>query len=88
MRTLIFLVGGVVLWGVFIAIARLFFAASASATMTATILFGAVWFVIAAVNMWIGMSQGGYSFWEELPIFLLIFLLPTLSAFVARWKLL
>ena len=41
--------------------------------------------VVAAVNMWIGVAQAGYSFAEALPIFLLIFLGPA-AAIVIKWK--
>jgi hypothetical protein len=37
--------------------------------------------------MWIGVARAGYSFREELPIFLLIFLLPAVAAVFIRWKL-
>ena len=40
----------------------------------------------AALNMWIGISHAGYSFQEELPIFLLIFLLPAVVAVFVNWK--
>jgi hypothetical protein len=40
----------------------------------------------AALNMWMGVSKAGYSFGEELPIFLLIFLLPSLVALAVKWK--
>jgi len=51
----------------------------------ATAAFVAIWFVAAAANMWIGVSQAGYSLQEELPIFLLIFLLPAaVAVFVKR----
>jgi hypothetical protein len=36
--------------------------------------------------MWLGVSQAGYSFQEELPILLLIFLLPVAVAVVVNWK--
>jgi hypothetical protein len=88
MRTAIILLGGLVLWAVCLGIGKLVAGASASSMTTATIAFVAIWFVAAAVNMWIGMSQAGYSFKEELPIFLLIFLLPVAVAVFARWKLL
>ena len=52
----------------------------------ATTAFVAVWFVAADSNMWIGVSQAGYSFQEELPIFLLIFLLPAAVAVFVKWK--
>jgi hypothetical protein len=47
-----------------------------------------LWFITAAANMWIGVSRAGYSFQEELPIFLLIFLLPCAVAVLVKWKLL
>jgi hypothetical protein len=85
MRTVIFILGGFVLWGICLGVAKLL----ANTSMTAaTIAFVAIWFVAAAANMWIGVSQAGYSFQEELPIFLLIFLLPAVVAVLARWKLL
>jgi len=52
----------------------------------ATVVFAAIWFVVAAANMWMGVSQAGYSFQEELPIFLLIFLVPVAVAVVVKWK--
>jgi len=42
---------------------------------------------LAAANMWIGVSQAGYSFQEELPIFLLIFLLPAAAALLEETSL-
>ena len=54
----------------------------------ATAVFIAIWFVAAALNMWIGVSRAGYSFQEELPIFLLIFLLPAVVAVFVNWKVL
>lgn len=52
-----------------------------------TAIFIATWFVVAAINMWIGVARAGYSFREELPILLLIFLLPAVAAVFIRWKL-
>jgi hypothetical protein len=48
-------------------------------------IFSTIGFVVAAVKMWIGVAQAGYSFAEELPIFLLIFLVPA-AAIVIKWK--
>jgi len=82
MRTLIIIVGGLVLWSVCLGVARLL----AGSTKTATLVFVALWFVVAAANTWIGISQAGYTFKEELPIFLLIFLLPVAVATLVKWK--
>ena len=56
--------------------------------ITATVAFVVIWFVAAAANMGMGVSQVMYSFREALPIFLLIFLLPSAVAIFVKWKLL
>ena len=86
MRTVIIILGGFVLWAVCLGIAKLLADTSSSSMTYATTAFVAIWFIAAASNMWIGVSQAGYSFQEELPIFLLIFLLPVAVAVVANWK--
>ena len=86
MRTLMFLLGGLALWGACLGIARLVASASASSMTIATTVFAAIWFVVAAANMWLGVSSAGYSFREELPIFLLIFLVPVAVAAVVNWR--
>jgi hypothetical protein len=86
MRTMIIILGGFVLWAVCLGIAKLLANTSTSSTTIATAAFVAIWFVAAASNMWVGVSQAGYSFREELPIFLLIFLLPSVVAVFVKWK--
>jgi len=86
MRTVIILLGGLVLWAACLGIGKLVLGASPSSMTTATTAFVIVWFVAAASNMWIGVSQAGYSLQEELPIFLLIFLLPVAVAVFVKWK--
>ncbi len=86
MRTAIIILGGFVLWAVCLGIAKLLASSSSSSMTYATTAFVAIWFVAAASNMWIGVSQADYSFREELPIFLLIFLLPAAVAVFVRGK--
>ena len=86
MRTMIIILGGFVLWAVCLGIAKLLANTSTSSTTIATAAFVAIWFVATASNMWVGVSQAGYSFREELPIFLLIFLLPSVVAVFVKWK--
>jgi hypothetical protein len=45
-----------------------------------------LWLLLAAVNLWIGVSRGGYSVAEEAPIFVLIFAVPAVFAALAWWK--
>ena len=86
MRTASIILGGFALWAACLGIAKLIASSNASSMTYATTAFVAVWFVAAASNMWIGVSQAGYSFQEELPIFLLIFLLPAAVAVFVKWK--
>lgn len=46
-----------------------------------------LWFLAAGLNLWIGVSQAGYSVAEEFPIFLGIFALPAALAALLWWKL-
>jgi hypothetical protein len=86
MRTVIIILGGFVLWVACLGVAKLVASSNASSMTIATAAFVIIWFVAAAANMWVGVSQAGYSFREELPIFLLIFLLPSAAAIVVKWK--
>jgi hypothetical protein len=86
MRTLIIILGGFLLWAVCLAVGKLFGSASPASMAYATRAFAVIWFLIAAGNLWIGVTQAGYSFNEELPIFLVIFLLPVATAIFVKWK--
>lgn len=44
-----------------------------------------LWFICAGLNMWIGVSQAGYSVAEEAPIFAGIFGLLVLVSLLAIW---
>jgi hypothetical protein len=86
MRTVIIILGGFVLLAVCFGVARLIGSHVAAATGTAVKIFLTIWFVVAAVNMWIGVARAGYSFTGEPPIFLLPFLLPTVTTIVIKWE--
>lgn len=86
MRTAIIIFAGFVLWAACIGLARFLSGPNSSSMTTATVVFVVLWFIAAALNLWMGVTRAGYSFGEELPIFLLIFLLPAAAAAVAKWK--
>ena len=86
MRTLLFILGGFALLALFLGAARLMASTPSAAMRSAAWLFIAVWFLVAAANMWIGVTRAGYSVMEELPIFLLIFGAPAVVAAILRWK--
>ena len=85
MRTALIILGGFLVWGIFMTAARVM-GNSPRRIMVATFAFVAVWLAVAVVNMYVGVARAGYAFREELPIFLVIFLLPAIVAVVGqRW---
>ncbi len=84
MRTAIIIGIGFALLGVFAGVAA--FAGGGAKLKTAMLAFVGLWFIAAAVNLYIGVAHAGYSFMEELPIFLVIFGLPAVAALIVRWK--
>jgi hypothetical protein len=77
-RTLIIIAIGFVLLG--LCIGAGWMAGGAAKAKVAALVFIALWFIAAAINMYVGVTRAGYSFMEELPIFLLIFALPAAAA--------
>jgi hypothetical protein len=87
MRTIVIILGGFVLLAACIVVARRLGGGAAAPIGSAVAIFIAAWFVLAAINMWFGVARAGYSFREELPIFLVIFLVPAAAAVFLGWKL-
>ena len=88
MRTVLFLVAGFLLLGASVLLGKLFSTNYPSATFAATVIYVALWLLIAGFNMWVGVTKAGYSLTDELPIFLLIFAVPAAVAILLKWKLL
>lgn len=86
MRTALFFVTAFLLLAACAILGRLFSSNYPAATTWATVAFVALWLAIAAFNMWTGVAKAGYSFAEELPVFALIFLVPTAVAILVRWR--
>ncbi|HEV7478024.1 MAG TPA: hypothetical protein VGO02_09845 [Burkholderiales bacterium] len=86
MRTAIIIAVGFLLWGLCLGIAKLTSNLTAPSATVATAAFVVLWFIAAAVNMWVGVAKAGYSFMEELPIFLVIFLVPCAVAVAVKWR--
>jgi hypothetical protein len=85
MRTAIIILAGLVIAAVFIFAGRLLGRGPETMVLGAKI-FIPLWFIAAAVNMWLGVAKAGYSFMEELPIFLAIFAVPAAAAGFVWWK--
>jgi hypothetical protein len=84
MRTLITIGIGFVLLAVCLGAG--WFAGGAPKLKVAAVVFVGLWLVVAAANMYMGVARAGYSFMEELPIFLLIFAVPAAVAILLRFK--
>ena len=85
MRTAIIIGMGFALLAICLGVGWL--AGGAGRLKTAALVFTGLWFIAAAVNLYVGVARAGYSFMEELPIFLLIFAVPAAVALLLRWQL-
>jgi hypothetical protein len=88
MRTPLFLLVGFLLLAASALLGKLFSSNYPNATYAATLIFIVVWLGIAGANMWVGVAKAGYSLSEELPIFVLIFSVPTAVAIFLKWRIL
>jgi len=84
MRTAIILGIGLVFLG--LCLGAGWFSGGAPRLKVAALVFVALWFVATAINLYIGVSRAGYSFMDELPIFLLLFGVPAVAALLIRLK--
>jgi hypothetical protein len=88
MRTLLFLFVGFLLLTASVILGKLFSSNYPGATFAATVIFVALWLGISGVNLWVGVAKVGYSFNDELPIFLLTFGVPAIVAILLKWRIL
>lgn len=77
MHTLMVIVAGFILLGVCLLVGKL-----TNKLPSAVKAFIPLWFVGAAINLWVGVSQAGYTVAEELPIFVVIFAVPAIVAWL------
>lgn len=85
MRTFLLIVGGIMLWAILTALINRF-SNQLKISWRPTVIFAIIWFMITSWNIWVGVTQAGYTFIEELPVFLLTYLLPLTIAVVAKIK--
>ncbi|HEY7963001.1 MAG TPA: hypothetical protein VID49_02710 [Steroidobacteraceae bacterium] len=86
MRTALFLLVGSLLLAACLLLGRLFSGNYPGASYAATVAFIVVWLGVSSANLWVGVAKAGYTPADELPIFLLIFGLPALTAVILKWK--
>lgn len=83
MHTVLVVSGGLLLLGVFVLLAHVITAITLLAAVKVFIL---VWLVVSLLNLWGGVTQGGYSLLEELPMLLLVFGIPAIfSLILLKW---
>ncbi len=61
MRTLLFMISGLLLVAAFLLLGKLFSSHYPDATRWATVAYVVVWFMVAGANMWVGVAKAGYS---------------------------
>lgn len=83
MHSILVITGGIALLLLFVAAGRLIGGGDRRPMSRAALYFLPVWFVCAAVNMYVGVTQAGFSVAQELPFFALVFGVPSAAAFVA-----
>lgn len=85
MHMLMVIGGGTVLLGLFLLFGKLWGGDTAALVLAAK-AFMPVWLAISVANMWIGVSHAGYTVREELPILLVVLLVPVILAGLVIWK--
>ena len=86
MRTAMILTAGILLLAAAVIFGRLFVQYYSNAMSWAIGVFLTLWLVATGFNLWVGVNKAGYSVGEELPIMLLLYLLPAGLAVLIRWK--
>jgi hypothetical protein len=85
MHTLLVIVAGLATLGLSLATSWMLSGHSNAVLAVSALWFIPVWLSAAAVNLWIGVSQAGYSVADEFPIFLIVFAVPAVVALVVWW---
>lgn len=87
MHTILVISGGLLLLGAAVGIGRWPGFGAPSSLGPIMLGFLAVWFAATAINLWFGVTRAGYTIAEEIPINLVVFLVPAVAAILV-WRLL
>jgi hypothetical protein len=85
MHTVLVILAGFALLGLCLLLARAPGGLGRARRAKAALIFIPLWLVGAAINLWVGVSQAGYTVTEELPILLVVFAIPAAVA-VLLWR--
>lgn len=86
MHTLKVIAAGFALLAVCLAVGRGLGGPGTAGMVTAAKVFLPLWFIAAAVNLWIGVTRAGYSVADEAPIFAVVFGVPAAVAGLLWWR--
>lgn len=87
LHTVKVIIVGLALLAICLVAGRMIGGASQSALLArSALVFVALWFVGAGINMWLGVTRAGYSVKEEIPFFFIVFLIPAAVALLIWWK--
>ena len=86
MHTLKVIFGGFLLLGACLLLGRWIGSTAATVVPTTIKYFLVLWLVATLVNMWVGVSQAGYSVKDEAPVALLVYAVPAIVAIVIWWR--
>jgi hypothetical protein len=86
-HTIKVIAGGFALLAFCLIVARFLPGSSPASNMAcAGLIFVALWFIGAGINMWVGVAKAGYSVAEEAPVFLVVFAIPAAVGILAWWS--
>jgi hypothetical protein len=86
MHTIKIVLGGLLLLVVCLLLGRWMGGSTPAATAAAVRWFLVLWGVLTLANLWVGVSKAGYSLKDEIPVALVVFVIPAVAA-VIRWRL-
>lgn len=86
MHMLMVIGGGLALLGVFVLFGWLWGASAAGMALAAKV-FVPAWLAVALANLWVGVNHAGYTVRQELPILLVVFIVPAVAAGLTAWQL-
>lgn len=85
MHMLMVIAGGALLLSVFLLFGKLWGSDTAAFALAAK-AFIPIWLAISIANLWVGVNHAGYTVRQELPILLIVFLVPAALAGLVIWK--
>jgi hypothetical protein len=85
MHTIMIIAAGFVLLIVSLLVARAIGGEDKTTLAAAAKWFIPVWLAASLVNMWVGVSQAGYTVMQEAPILLVVFGVPAIVALIL-WR--